>query len=50
MFANGTGANSHEMLKAIEVLTGFSLGAESIALFARVGGGIYTKQQMLVQI
>ncbi|MES1222728.1 MAG: sodium/proton-translocating pyrophosphatase, partial [Bacteroidota bacterium] len=29
--------------KAIEVLTGFSLGAESIALFARVGGGIYTK-------
>ena len=28
---------------AIEVLTGFSLGAESIALFARVGGGIYTK-------
>ncbi|MBC7903894.1 MAG: sodium-translocating pyrophosphatase [Gemmatimonadaceae bacterium] len=35
--------NSAEMLKAIEVLTGFSLGAESIALFARVGGGIYTK-------
>jgi K(+)-stimulated pyrophosphate-energized sodium pump len=32
-----------EMLKTIEVLTGFSLGAESIALFARVGGGIYTK-------
>src|SRR6201999_2805470 len=32
-----------EMLQAIEVLTGFSLGAESIALFARVGGGIYTK-------
>jgi K(+)-stimulated pyrophosphate-energized sodium pump len=31
------------MLKTIEVLTGFSLGAESIALFARVGGGIYTK-------
>ena len=28
---------------AIEVLAGFSLGAESIALFARVGGGIYTK-------
>lgn len=28
---------------SIEVLTGFSLGAESIALFARVGGGIYTK-------
>jgi K(+)-stimulated pyrophosphate-energized sodium pump len=31
------------MQRAIEVLTGFSLGAESIALFARVGGGIYTK-------
>jgi K(+)-stimulated pyrophosphate-energized sodium pump len=31
------------MIKMIEVLTGFSLGAESIALFARVGGGIYTK-------
>jgi K(+)-stimulated pyrophosphate-energized sodium pump len=38
------GAASPENLKrAIEVLTGFSLGAESIALFARVGGGIYTK-------
>ncbi|POY35173.1 sodium-translocating pyrophosphatase [Solitalea longa] len=32
-----------EMRTTIEVLTGFSLGAESIALFARVGGGIYTK-------
>ena len=31
------------MQRTIEVLTGFSLGAESIALFARVGGGIYTK-------
>jgi K(+)-stimulated pyrophosphate-energized sodium pump len=31
------------VITAIEVLTGFSLGAESIALFARVGGGIYTK-------
>ena len=39
----GASVNSPEMLKAIEVLTGFSLGAESIALFARVGGGIYTK-------
>ena len=29
--------------QALEVLAGFSLGAESIALFARVGGGIYTK-------
>jgi K(+)-stimulated pyrophosphate-energized sodium pump len=31
------------IITSIEVLTGFSLGAESIALFARVGGGIYTK-------
>ena len=35
--------DSVEMSRTIEVLTGFSLGAESIALFARVGGGIYTK-------
>ncbi|MBV7529382.1 sodium-translocating pyrophosphatase [Chitinophaga sp. sic0106] len=39
----GAAANTPEMVKTIEVLTGFSLGAESIALFARVGGGIYTK-------
>ena len=30
-------------LVTLEALAGFSLGAESIALFARVGGGIYTK-------
>ncbi len=36
-------ATGVEMRTAIEVLAGFSLGAESIALFARVGGGIYTK-------
>jgi K(+)-stimulated pyrophosphate-energized sodium pump len=39
----GADVNGAEMLTTIEVLTGFSLGAESIALFARVGGGIYTK-------
>ena len=40
----GAGAvDSLEMERTIDVLTGFSLGAESIALFARVGGGIYTK-------
>src|SRR5678815_5449194 len=33
----------NQVRTAIEVLTGFSLGAESIALFSRVGGGIYTK-------
>lgn len=43
MFAKGTPVTGDEMKRAIEVLTGFSLGAESIALFARVGGGIYTK-------
>ncbi len=32
-----------ELLTAINALTGFSMGASSIALFARVGGGIYTK-------
>ncbi len=32
-----------ELTKVMNVLTGFSLGASSIALFARVGGGIYTK-------
>jgi K(+)-stimulated pyrophosphate-energized sodium pump len=39
----GAAMTGHEMKTAIEVLAGFSLGAESIALFARVGGGIYTK-------
>lgn len=39
----GAAATGLEMRTAIEVLAGFSLGAESIALFARVGGGIYTK-------
>ncbi len=42
-FAPGALSTSVEVTRAIEVLTGFSLGAESIALFARVGGGIYTK-------
>ncbi|MBI3510180.1 MAG: sodium-translocating pyrophosphatase [Bacteroidetes bacterium] len=32
-----------KMTQVLEVLAGFSVGAESIALFARVGGGIYTK-------
>jgi K(+)-stimulated pyrophosphate-energized sodium pump len=41
--SQGGTVNGAQMEKAIEVLAGFSLGAESIALFARVGGGIYTK-------
>ncbi|MBS1588431.1 MAG: sodium-translocating pyrophosphatase [Bacteroidetes bacterium] len=43
IFAPEAAVDSAEMARTIEVLTGFSLGAESIALFARVGGGIYTK-------
>ncbi len=43
MFFTGGADAAHEMKRVLEVLTGFSLGAESIALFARVGGGIYTK-------
>ncbi len=39
----GTFVEKGSYILAIEVLAGFSLGAESIALFARVGGGIYTK-------
>jgi K(+)-stimulated pyrophosphate-energized sodium pump len=43
VFAPNAPVDSLEMERTIEILTGFSLGAESIALFARVGGGIYTK-------
>lgn len=37
------GGNVESFTILLEALAGFSLGAESIALFARVGGGIYTK-------
>src|SRR5258705_1780175 len=43
VFAPDAISTSLDVSKAIEILTGFSLGAESIAWFARVGGGIYTK-------
>ena len=43
MFVSGESTFYSEMTVALEALAGFSLGAESIALFARVGGGIYTK-------
>ena len=43
MYVTDGDANGEQMMTALEVLAGFSLGAESIALFARVGGGIYTK-------
>jgi K(+)-stimulated pyrophosphate-energized sodium pump len=39
----GVWTSVHDMTIVLEALAGFSLGAESIALFARVGGGIYTK-------
>jgi K(+)-stimulated pyrophosphate-energized sodium pump len=37
------GTDTDSMVKVLNVISGFSLGASSIALFARVGGGIYTK-------
>ena len=43
MFLTEGGNFYEEMTVVLEALAGFSLGAESIALFARVGGGIYTK-------
>jgi len=42
-FMGGEGDFYDKMTIVLEALAGFSLGAESIALFARVGGGIYTK-------
>ena len=42
-FHNYFAGEEKAMLITLEALAGFSLGAESIALFARVGGGIYTK-------
>lgn len=43
VFMSGTWTSVGDMTIVLETLAGFSLGAESIALFARVGGGIYTK-------
>jgi K(+)-stimulated pyrophosphate-energized sodium pump len=42
-FMGGVWTSTEDMTMVLETLAGFSLGAESIALFARVGGGIYTK-------
>lgn len=42
-FMGGEWTGVAQMTIVLETLAGFSLGAESIALFARVGGGIYTK-------
>ncbi|NJM78912.1 MAG: sodium-translocating pyrophosphatase [Flavobacterium sp.] len=43
VFMKGSWTSTEDMTIVLETLAGFSLGAESIALFARVGGGIYTK-------
>ena len=43
IFMKGAWTSTEDMTVVLETLAGFSLGAESIALFARVGGGIYTK-------
>ena len=40
---NGSVEAQQSILRVVTVITGFSFGASSIALFARVGGGIYTK-------
>jgi len=42
-YLGGETFSVEKMTTVLETLAGFSLGAESIALFARVGGGIYTK-------
>ncbi|MGY0425878.1 MAG: sodium-translocating pyrophosphatase [Polaribacter sp.] len=42
-FMDSQWTSTMDMTIVLETLAGFSLGAESIALFARVGGGIYTK-------
>ena len=43
ILSDGVWKDTETMTIVLETLAGFSLGAESIALFARVGGGIYTK-------
>ena len=43
LFMGSEWTTTEDMTIVLEALAGFSLGAESIALFARVGGGIYTK-------
>ena len=42
-YINLFGSDSNSIKTVLNVISGFSLGASSIALFARVGGGIYTK-------
>ena len=43
LYSNIYGSDFNDIKTVLNILSGFSLGASSIALFARVGGGIYTK-------
>ncbi|MGL5020093.1 MAG: sodium-translocating pyrophosphatase [Luteolibacter sp.] len=43
VFTKAIGTDAASISKVMTIITGFSFGASSIALFARVGGGIYTK-------
>ncbi len=43
VFDRQFGTDTESLRRTINVLTGFSFGASSVALFARLGGGIYTK-------
>jgi K(+)-stimulated pyrophosphate-energized sodium pump len=43
LYKSGIGGFAEDWKTILNVITGFSFGASSIALFARVGGGIYTK-------
>jgi len=43
VFAAGSVPGTNDLPDFAEIITGFAMGASSIALFARVGGGIYTK-------
>lgn len=43
VFSQQFGVDGDSLKRTINVLTGFSFGASSVALFARLGGGIYTK-------
>ena len=43
LYTKTYGQDAQSMKIVLNVISGFSLGASSIALFARVGGGIYTK-------
>ena len=50
IFIGDEGSFYNNMTIVLEALAGFSLGAESIALFARVGGEFIQKRPTLVQI